>query len=45
MFFQFKLNADIKLLYFDSFDLSKSKRFYYFTLTPIKIIYLSLFKL
>ena len=25
MFFQFKLNADIKLFYFDSFDLSKLK--------------------
>ena len=43
MFFHFLLYAEIKLLYYDSFDLSKLKRFNYFTLTLIKITHLSLF--
>ena len=43
MFFHFLLYAEIKLLYFDSFDLSKLERFNYLTLTLIKIMLLSLF--
>ena len=43
MFFQFLSNADVLILYIDRFDLSKLKRFNYFTLTLIKNINLSLF--
>ena len=43
MFFQFLLSADILILFNDRFDLSKLKRFKYFTLTLIKNINLSLF--
>ena len=45
MFFQFLSNADVLILYIDRFDLSKLKRFNYFTLTLINIINLSLFKI
>ena len=44
MFFQFVLSAYIIILFNDRFDLSKLKRFKYFTLTLIKIIKLNLYK-
>ena len=45
MFFQFLSIKDVLILYIDRLDLSKLKRFYYFTLTLINIINLSLFKI
>ena len=45
MFFQFLSNADVLIIYVGRFDLSKLKRFNYFTLTLINIINLSLFKI
>ena len=44
MFFQFLSIKDVLILYIDRFDLSKLKRFNYFTLTLIKIIKLNLYK-